>query len=166
AEAALAARHDLQYAKLRHVPFGDARQRADLERHRGLADLAAFADQADAERRAVLEAGLRHRHVALLKDAQRQVPAREQHRVEREERQIVYFASSEARCRCLTSTFHFAVNAAARRSARYTERCRPPVQPMATVTELRFSRTISGSQRSSRPCTSASQRPTAGSASR
>src|SRR5262249_9499161 len=117
-----------------------------------------------AERRAILEARLGHRHVALLEDAQRQPASGEEDAVQREEGQIVYRAFS--RCRCRTSTFHFAPNAAARRSTRYTERCRPPVQPIATVTELRFSRTISGSQRSSSACTSASQRPTAGSRSR
>jgi A/G-specific adenine glycosylase len=42
--------------------------------------------------------------------------------------------TSAASARWRTSTRQSRPNASARRSARYTERCRPPVQPIATVT--------------------------------
>jgi hypothetical protein len=86
AEALLAARGDLQHAELRHVPGGDAREGADCDRRGRRADLGALADEAHAEGRLVLEAGLRHLHVALLENAQREPAAREKHRVQREQR--------------------------------------------------------------------------------
>src|SRR6267142_2751834 len=164
AKALLAERRDMQDAELRHVPRSDAGEGADLGGNRGRADLAAFADEAHAERGALAQAGLRHVHVALLEDAKRQPAARKEHGVEREERNVVHSeASSRARPRWRTSTLQSFRKASARRSARYTERWRPPVQPIATLTELRFSRTISGSQRASRPRVSSSQRSTEGS---
>ena len=69
AEAPLAARDDLQHAELRHVPLDDAGEGADLGRDGGRTHLAAFADEADAEGRVVLEARGRHSQVALLEEA-------------------------------------------------------------------------------------------------
>src|SRR6185295_10211542 len=164
AKALLAERRDVQDAELRHVPRGDAGEGADVGGNRGRADFAAFADEAHAKRRALAQAGLGHVHVALLEDAQRQPAARKEHGVQREEREVVHPEdSSRARPRWRTSTLQSLRKASARRSTRYTERWRPPVQPIATLTELRFSRTISGSQRASRPRTSSSQRSTEGS---
>lgn len=121
-EAPLAEGHDLEHSELRHVPFADARQRADASGRSRCADLSAFGDEAHAEGRAVLEAGFRHLHVAHLEDAQRQPAARKKHGVQREKRQLVYagfsVAFSRARPRCRTSTFQSAPKAAASFSAR------------------------------------------------
>src|SRR5262249_50490639 len=162
AEALLAERGDVQDAELRHVPGADAGEGADVGGNRGRADLAAFADEAHAEGRALAQAGLLHLHVALLEDAQRQPAARKEHGVEREERKLGqlrgHTTSSRARPGCPTSTPQSWRKPWAGRSRRYPGGGRPPVQPMATVTELRFSRTISGSQCESSPRTSSSQR--------
>jgi len=90
AEAPLAARGYVQHAELRHVPGHDSRQRAHVAGRGRSADFRAFADQTDAEGRTVLEARLRHLHVAALEDAQRQPPAREEHCVEREKGKVFY----------------------------------------------------------------------------
>src|SRR5260370_24179196 len=90
AEARLAARDDLEQPELGHVPFGDTRKAANFGRRRRAADLRALADQADAEWRAVAQAGLGHLHVALLEDAQRQAAAREQHDIEGKQSEILH----------------------------------------------------------------------------
>ena len=100
------------------------------------------------------QAGLRHVHVALLEDAQRQPAARKEHGVEREERDARSSGGvvSCARPRWRTSTLQSLRKASARRSARYTERWRPPVQPIATRDASCGSRArSSGSQRASKP---------------
>jgi hypothetical protein len=84
-ETPFASCHDLEKAKLWHVPVADAGEGAHPGRDGGLADFVSFANQADAERRAVLQAGLGHPHVALLENAQRQPAARKQHGVQQEE---------------------------------------------------------------------------------
>src|SRR5207244_11029689 len=152
--------------ELRHIPLRDDSGAAHIGRDRGRADLGAFADRADAERRLVAQAGLGHVHVALLEDPQRQPAPREEDGGEWKKRQLVYGAPSPASARWRTSTRQSARNAFASSSARYTERWRPPVQPMATVTWLRCSRTISGSQCLSRRGTSSSQRCTEASRAR
>src|SRR5687768_16867546 len=153
AEAPLAARRDLQEPELRHVPGGDARRGAHVGGRGGRAHLRAFANQAHAERALVFHAAFRHLQVALLEDAQRQPAAGKQNRAQRKEgkmqRQVFYGVPSSVRPRWRTSTFQSPRNVSASFSARYTERWRPPVQPIATVTWLRFSRAISGSQRAS-----------------
>jgi hypothetical protein len=118
AETALAACHDLQDAELGHVPGRDARGAADVHRHGGRADFGALADQADAERRVLAQAGFRHVQVALLEEPQRQPPAREEHRLQREERDVGGGAHSRARPRWRTSTRQLPANAAASFSAR------------------------------------------------
>jgi hypothetical protein len=57
-------------AELLHVPVGDAREATDGLGHGRTAHFLAFADEAYAEGPVVLEAGLRHVHVAGLEDAQ------------------------------------------------------------------------------------------------
>src|SRR5688572_27894619 len=116
AYALLAPGDHVQNPELRHVPFADAGEGADRVRGSRLADFLARDDQAYAEGRAVLQAGLRHVHVARLEDAQRQPPARKEHGVQRKQRQF-YSGLSCARPRWRTSTRHSAPKAAARRLA-------------------------------------------------
>jgi hypothetical protein len=86
-ETPLASRADMEEPELRHIPFGNSGEATDRRRDRGCADFRAIPDQADPERRLVLDTALGHFHVALLEDAQRQQPVGIQHRVQREERQ-------------------------------------------------------------------------------
>src|SRR5205814_4514956 len=106
AKAALAERHDLQHAELRHVPFGDAREAADFGGYRRRAHFGTLADRADAKGGGVAQAQLRHVHITLLEDAQRQPAAGKQHRVQRKQRYFSYGALSSASTRWRTSTRH------------------------------------------------------------
>src|SRR5216683_2970242 len=120
AKAPLAAGDDMQHAELRHVPGGDTGEAADLHRSRRRADFRAIADQAYAEGRVVAQASLRHFHVALLEDPQRQAAAGKEHRVQGEKRAVLHYACapSRARPRWRTRTRHCTRKASASRSAR------------------------------------------------
>ncbi len=84
AEARAAARDQVEYAQLGHVPLLDDRETADRLGHGRRADLAALPDQAHAERPVVAQAGLGHLDVALLEHFQRQQAAGEQDGSQRE----------------------------------------------------------------------------------
>ena len=92
-EACFPLRRDVQYAKLRHVPVGNPRQRADFGNFRRCSrrrcDLLALRDQAHAERPVALQAVPRHVDVALLEHLERQQATREQDRFQRKQREGV-----------------------------------------------------------------------------
>ena len=144
-EARSAGGPDMQDSLLRHIPGFDARERSRRrEFRRGGAfrqHLRAAEDQAHAERRVVAEARRSHLDVALLEDPERQAAARKEHRVQREQRKLRSEAirrvrdpaSDQPSSRCRIRTWLCGENVLASRSTRYTERCRPPVQPIATV---------------------------------
>src|SRR3954466_2942930 len=143
AEALLASGHDLQDAELRHVPCRDTRETSDLGRQRGRSHFVSFQNETNAEGSVVAEARFCHVHVPLLEDAKRQPSSREENGVERKKSDVVVDVNGRFRGlvhedvskpRCRTSPCHGGRKASASRSARYTDRWRPPVQPIATVT--------------------------------
>src|SRR6185436_5117864 len=144
AEAFTALRDELQETELLHVPLRDARETSKGFMRGRRPDLGALADQAHAEGSPGAQATLGHFQVTLLEDLQRQQAAGEEHGAERKERNVLAgvrhsataatAAAAAARPRWRTSTRASAPNARASCSARYTERWRPPVQPIATVT--------------------------------
>ena len=83
----------LEDAQLLHVRLRDAREAAHGLGHGGRAHLDAFADEADAERVAGLQAVLRHVHVARLEDAKRQQGSRIEHGGQREDRYALLLAA-------------------------------------------------------------------------
>lgn len=91
AKAPRALGDDHQDAELFHFPVADRGQRADRVRFGGCADFAAAGDQADAEGRAVLEAGGGHVEVALFEYFQRQQAAGKEHGTEWKQRDVEGF---------------------------------------------------------------------------
>ena len=85
----------MQYAELRHVPGDDSRLRSDEgEGYRcaggsliALSNLLAMGEKAHAEGLLVLEAGLGHVDVSLLKHLERQHPSGKQDGLQRKQRQ-------------------------------------------------------------------------------
>src|ERR1035437_8922497 len=72
----------MKYAELWHIPLRDAREAADLRGHRRCPDLAAFFDQAHAERAVFADAHLGHIEVALFEYLERQHATGKQHGVQ------------------------------------------------------------------------------------
>ena len=131
AESAHAACENRKHAELLHIPLLDAGRAADVLGNRRRADLAAFPDQAYAERGPVLQASLGHAEVALFEQAQGQRACGKQHDIEREDRyrrygrgghdsRLQYQVVSPARAspRCRTRTVLRSRKAAASLSAR------------------------------------------------
>src|SRR6476646_10885590 len=118
AKARLARRDDMEKAELWHVLFDDLGEGTGVVRRCRRADFLAFADGADAEGRAVAQAGFQHLDIALLEDAKRQPSAGKEHGVQRKERELVYGSASCASARWRTSTRQSSRNALASSSAR------------------------------------------------
>ena len=161
----MAAGADVQHAEVGHVPLCDFSGAADRLGRRGVAGLAhdfargraVLRDQAHAEPALRLHAIAHHVHVARLEHAQRQHAAREQHRIERKDREFGGHDRNDCgRVQCAFGApwpSPVRVRSSARRNSRWrvmtcvvasarrrascsqaqTERCWPPVQPIATV---------------------------------
>src|SRR5574337_1015048 len=147
-ELTRAAAGEPQHAGLLAVDLVDLREHAgglEVHRLRRMADLAAAGQADHAEAGGATQAVGHEVEVARLEDLQREPPAGEQHRAQREEGECV---DPLAAGRCVgTRTRHsratssrwrtsVALRSAKRRasaSTSHTERCWPPVQPIATV---------------------------------
>ena len=86
AEALLATRRDAEQSIVELFEIDDARERADFHGRRRAACLAPRDDQRDTEAGVFAHAAADHVEIARLENAQPQRPAREQHGVQREER--------------------------------------------------------------------------------
>ncbi len=162
-EAPGAAGAQLQQAGLRRVDLVDARERAgglEADRLRRIADLAAGAQADHAEAAAAAQAAADEVEVARLEDLELQPRAGKQHQPQRKQRQFgggcahwgtLGPAARSRRAgmspfgrpggaqaptpssRWRTSAGRWLPKRRASISTKYTERCWPPVQPMATV---------------------------------
>ena len=139
-EALAAAAADGEDPRLGAVDVDQLGQRSRLvELHRVARGprFAARAQRDDAERRALAQAPRDEVEIARLEDPEIEQPVGKEDRAQRKERQLGHGrtadqpAASSSRWR--TSVVPLAANAAASRSANQTERCWPPVQPIATV---------------------------------
>src|SRR4051812_43666549 len=102
------ARDEMEKTELGHFPALDRRKAADGLRHCGRADLAAFSDEAHAERPVVAKARLGHLDVSLLENLERQRAAGKKHRAERKD-EVLFACAHTASSRWRTSTLPWRV---------------------------------------------------------